>query len=117
MEFLEKRDKEIHEVLKSLEDINGIFRDVAALVSNQVGLTLNVELVRSSSPPSDSVKGTVLDQIEYNIENTAVQVEQGNKHLAKAVAHKQRGLKFKLILISVCLSVLLFIIFVAILSR
>ena len=66
---------------------------------------------------SHSVKGTVLDQIEYNIENTAVQVEQGNKHLAKAVAHKQRGLKFKLILISVGLSVLLFIIFVAILSR
>ncbi|CAF1002325.1 unnamed protein product [Adineta steineri] len=92
VEFLEKRDKEIHEVLKSIEDINEIFRDVAALVSNQ---------------------GTILDQIEYNIENTVVQLEQGNKHLTKAVQHKRRGLKFKLILIGVCLSVLFFIIFVA----
>ncbi|CAF0998251.1 unnamed protein product [Adineta steineri] len=96
VEFLEKRDKEIHEVLKSIEDINEIFRDVAALVSNQ---------------------GTILDQIEYNIENTVVQLEQGNKHLAKAVQHKRRGLKFKLILIGVCLSVLFFIIFVASITR
>lgn len=36
MEFLEKRDKEIREVLKSIEDVNEIFRDVAALISNQV---------------------------------------------------------------------------------
>lgn len=36
VEFLEKRDKEIREVLKSIEDVNEIFRDVAALISNQV---------------------------------------------------------------------------------
>lgn len=36
VEFLEKRDKEIHDVLKSIEDVNEIFRDVAALISNQV---------------------------------------------------------------------------------
>jgi len=64
-----------------------------------------------------SFQGTILDQIEYNIENTAVQIEQGNKHLAKAVEHKKRGLKFKLIVIGVVLSVLLFIIFVGILTR
>ncbi|CAF3973634.1 unnamed protein product [Rotaria sordida] len=96
VEFLEKRDKEIREVLKSIEDVNEIFRDIAALISNQ---------------------GTILDQIEYNIENTAVQIEQGNKHLTKAVEHKQRGLRFKLILIGVVVLVLLFIIFVGILSR
>ena len=62
-------------------------------------------------------KGTILDQIEYNIENTVVQIEQGNKHLTKAVEHKQRGLKFKLILIGVPLFVLLFIILVAFMSR
>ncbi|CAF1504566.1 unnamed protein product [Adineta ricciae] len=73
VELLEKRDKEIREVLRSIEDVNEIFRDVAALISNQ---------------------GTILDQIEYNIENTVVQLEQGNKHLAKAVEHKRRGLKF-----------------------
>ena len=64
-----------------------------------------------------SLQGTILDQIEYNIENTVVQLEQGNKHLVKAVEHKRRGLKFKLILIAVVLSVLFFIIFVAVLSR
>lgn len=63
------------------------------------------------------IQGTILDQIEYNIENTVVQLEQGNKHLAKAVEHKQRGLKFKLILIGVGLSVLLFIILVGFISR
>jgi syntaxin 16 len=63
------------------------------------------------------LKGTILDQIEYNIENTVVQIEQGNKHLTKAVEHKRRGLKFKLILIGVGLSVILFIIFVGVISR
>ncbi|CAF0902955.1 unnamed protein product [Rotaria sp. Silwood1] len=96
VEFLEKRDKEIREVLKSIEDVNEIFRDVAALISNQ---------------------GTILDQIEYNIENTAVQIEKGNKHLTKAVEHKQRGLKFKLILIGVVVLVVLFIILVGVVSR
>lgn len=38
VEFLEKRDKEIREVLRSIEDVNEIFRDVAALISNQVRL-------------------------------------------------------------------------------
>ena len=36
VEFLEKRDKEIREVLKSIEEVNEIFRDVATLISNQV---------------------------------------------------------------------------------
>lgn len=40
VEFLEKRDKEIREVLKSIEDVNEIFRDVAALISNQVSRDL-----------------------------------------------------------------------------
>jgi syntaxin 16 len=96
VEYLEKRDKEIREVLRSIEDVNEIFRDVAQLISNQ---------------------GTILDQIEYNIETTVVQLEQGNKHLAKAVEHKQRGLKFKLIILGVCLSVLFFIIFVGVITR
>ncbi|CAF3985426.1 unnamed protein product [Rotaria sp. Silwood2] len=96
VQFLEKRDKEIREVLKSIEDVNDIFRDVAALVSTQ---------------------GTILDQIEYNIENTVVQIEKGNKHLVKAVEHKQRGLKFKLILISVVVFVVLFIVLVGVISR
>ncbi len=63
------------------------------------------------------IQGTILDQIEYNIETTVVQLEQGNKHLAKAVEHKQRGLKFKLIILGVCLSVLFFIIFVGVITR
>lgn len=96
VEFLEKRDQEIREVLRSIEDVNEIFRDIATLISNQ---------------------GTILDQIEYNIENTAVQIEQGNKHLVKAVEHKRRGLKFKLIVLAVCLSVLFFIVFISLITR
>lgn len=96
VELLEKRDKEIREVLRSIEEINEIFRDVASLVSNQ---------------------GTILDQIEYNIENTVVQIEKGNKHLEKAVEYKRRGLKFKMILIGIVLSVILFIFLVAFIFR
>jgi hypothetical protein len=33
---LDKRDKEIREVLQSMEDMNEIFRDLAALLSHQV---------------------------------------------------------------------------------
>ena len=62
-------------------------------------------------------QGTVLDQIEYNIENTVVQIEQGNKHLVEAVKHKNRSLKFKLILVVAGLSVLLFIILIGAIAR
>ncbi|CAF0756072.1 unnamed protein product [Didymodactylos carnosus] len=96
VQFLEKRDKEIKEVLKSIEDVNEIFRDVASIVASQ---------------------GTILDQIDYNIENAVIQVEQGKQHLQKAVEHKKRGLKFKLILIGIGVSILLFIIFITVISR
>ena len=47
VEFLEKRDREIHEVLKSIEDVNEIFRDVASLIANQVKLFLfNIYLIK-----------------------------------------------------------------------
>jgi uncharacterized membrane-anchored protein len=41
VEYLEKRDKEIREVLRSIEDVNEIFRDVAQLISNQVKKNLS----------------------------------------------------------------------------
>jgi syntaxin 16 len=120
VEFVEKRNKEIREVLKSIEDINEIFRDVAALVSNQVrkrDIQTQTIVMFDNTRTYCLFQGTILDQIEYNIEKTVVQLEQGNKHLAKAVEHKQRGLKFKLILIAVGLSVLLFIFLVAFITR
>ena len=63
------------------------------------------------------LQGTILDQIEYNIEHTVVQLEQGNKHLVKAVEHKRRGLKCKLILIGTVVSVLLIILLVGMMKN
>ncbi|CAF1462744.1 unnamed protein product [Adineta steineri] len=93
LKFEKEREKEIRETLQSMNDVNNIFNDIATLVSSQ---------------------GTYIDQIEYNIEETVVQLEQGNQHLVKAVEHQNRLLKWKLIFIGIGVAVLLFIILMSI---
>ncbi|CAF3842158.1 unnamed protein product, partial [Adineta steineri] len=93
LKFEKEREKEIRETLQSMNDVNNIFNDIATLVSSQ---------------------GTYIDQIECNIEETVVQLEQGNQHLVKAVEHQNRLLKWKLIFIGIGVAVLLFIILMSI---
>ncbi|KAK7067372.1 Syntaxin-16 [Halocaridina rubra] len=71
---VQERDKAVHHILQSTVQLNQLFRDVAHLVSEQ---------------------GTVLDQIDFNVEHAAIKVEDGAKHLRKAenLQRKNRNMK------------------------
>ncbi|KAK1218503.1 t-SNARE affecting a late Golgi compartment protein 2 [Marasmius sp. AFHP31] len=60
---LQSRDREISEIAKSISSLAELFKDLSALVIDQ---------------------GTLLDSVEYNIEQTAVQMDEAVKELNTA---------------------------------
>lgn len=62
-DVLIKRDKEISVMLKSLEELTEVFKDMQHLVEHQ---------------------GTILDRIDFNIETTLTNTQEAHKHLKKA---------------------------------
>ena len=60
---IQRRDREISEIAKSISSLAELFKDLSALVIDQ---------------------GTLLDSVEYNIEQTAVQMDEAVKELNMA---------------------------------
>ncbi len=60
---LEKRDSEIGELLKSMNNLKSTFKDLKSLVMEQ---------------------GTILDRIDYNIDEAAINTSKGKQHLMRA---------------------------------
>jgi len=81
---LQTRDRELSEIAKSIASLAELFKDLSALVIDQ---------------------GTLLDSVEYNIEQTAVQVEDAVKEL-KIATHYQKSTRRRK-----CIFLLLLIIF------
>ncbi|XP_031564081.1 syntaxin-16-like isoform X3 [Actinia tenebrosa] len=85
--IIELREKEIQSIVQSISELNEIFRDLATMIVEQ---------------------GTILDRIDYNIEQASVKVEQGLEQLKKAEQHQKSSRKMLcIILISVILIILL----------
>jgi len=59
------------------------------------------------------LQGTVLDRIDYNIEQTSVHVEEGHKQLVKAEGYQKKNRKMLVILILAGVVVILIIILLA----
>lgn len=76
--FAEEREKEVNAIVKSIVDLNVIFKDLSHMVADQ---------------------GTILDRIDYNIEQTHVQVQEGYKQLQKADAYQRKNRKMCAIII------------------
>ncbi|WAR11668.1 STX16-like protein [Mya arenaria] len=74
---IQQRDKEIAHIVRSIQDLNDIFKDLSQMVVDQ---------------------GTILDRIDYNIENTSVQVEKGLQQLQKAEKYQKKNRKMHAIL-------------------
>lgn len=88
----EHREKEVGHIVKSIVDLNDIFKDLSHMVQEQ---------------------GTVLDRIDYNIEVTQVKVTEGYKQLAKAEQYQRKNRKVVCILFlaGITLFMLLLLIF------
>ncbi|PSS19664.1 Syntaxin-41 like, partial [Actinidia chinensis var. chinensis] len=61
--FTAEREREIQLVVESVNDLAQIMKDLSVLIINQ---------------------GTIVDRIDYNIQNVAASVEEGLKQLKKA---------------------------------
>jgi len=63
-----RRDKELKEILKSIYELQELFKDFSALVVEQ---------------------GTMLDRIDFNIERTQTYLKKGNKQLERAESYQK----------------------------
>lgn len=88
----EHREQEVIKIVKSIMDLNDIFKDLAHMVKDQ---------------------GTVLDRIDYNVEQTQVRVTEGYKQLQRAEMYQRKNRKMHCIVIlaSVTLFLLVVLIF------
>ncbi|KAL1225177.1 Syntaxin-42 [Cardamine amara subsp. amara] len=79
-----EREREIQQVLGSVNDLAQIMKDLSALVIDQ---------------------GTIVDRIDYNIQNVSTSVEEGYKQLQKAERTQREGamVKCATILLILCL--------------
>lgn len=88
-----QREQEVNNIVKSIVDLNDIFKELARMVEDQ---------------------GTILDRIDYNIEQTQSQVYEGFKQLQKAETYQRKNRKMCCIIIlaaSIVLLIILLIIF------
>ncbi|KAL0275898.1 UNVERIFIED_CONTAM: hypothetical protein PYX00_003618 [Menopon gallinae] len=89
--LVEQREEEVKQIVKSIVELNEIFKDLARFVTTQ---------------------GTVLDRIDYNIENTSIQVHQGFQQLQRAESYQKKNRKMKCIVCLAVVTILMFILLV-----
>lgn len=83
------REQEIQVVVRSINQLNSVFKEVANLVVEQ---------------------GSVVDRIDYNMENVQTSVQQGLQQLNKAAAYQRKNAKMKCILILAATTVFLIVV-------
>eukprot|EP00126_Sphaerothecum_destruens_P004130 Sdes_comp18018_c0_seq1m7307 len=83
---LVEREREIAKIAKSIVDLNTVFKEMSLLVIDQ---------------------GTILDRIDYNIEQVNVTVEEGFLELKKAEGYQKRSKKTYCILLLTLLVLLM----------
>ncbi|CCH59933.1 hypothetical protein TBLA_0C01180 [Henningerozyma blattae CBS 6284] len=86
--YLEQRDEEITSLAKGVLEVSTIFREMQSLIIDQ---------------------GTIVDRIDYNLENTVINLKDADKELTEATRYQKRTQKCKLILLlSLCVLALFF---------
>eukprot|EP00752_Nemacystus_decipiens_P009916 g8848.t1 len=80
-----QRDAEINNIVKSIEDLSTIFKELAVLVIDQ---------------------GTILDRIDFNMEQVVEHTREGVSQLQRAEEHQKSALPIK------CIGILVFLIII-----
>jgi len=83
-----QRDQDIKQIVKSITELATIFKELQTLVIEQ---------------------GTILDSIEYNVQTTSHNVDQGVKELAQA-STIQKSYRKKLMMLLLCIGILILIV-------
>lgn len=91
MKLAVEREEQIGSIVQSIADLKHIFKDLAVMVQDQ---------------------GTILDRIDYNIEQTQVQVQEGYKQLKKADSYQKANKKLYCIVVLAAAIILLSFLFV-----
>ncbi|XP_048351838.1 syntaxin-16 isoform X4 [Sphaerodactylus townsendi] len=94
--LVEEREREIRQIVQSISDLNEIFRDLGAMIVEQ---------------------GTVMDRIDYNVEQSCVKTEEGLKQLHKAEQYQKKNRKMLVILILFVVVVVLIIVLIGVKFR
>ncbi|KAK9816913.1 hypothetical protein WJX72_007014 [[Myrmecia] bisecta] len=84
--FAEERDKEVRNILQSINDLAQIMKDLSVLVIDQ---------------------GTILDRIDYNMEQVAIKVDEGVKELVKAEKTQRQSRTIMCIMFLICAVILM----------
>ncbi|CCF59979.1 hypothetical protein KAFR_0I01990 [Kazachstania africana CBS 2517] len=88
--YLQERDEEITKLATSVFEVSTIFKEMQHLIIDQ---------------------GTIVDRIDYNLENTVIELKSANRELDKATHYQKRTQKCKIILfLSLCVLVLFFLV-------
>ena len=90
-ELVNTRDVEIKKIAKSIEELAQIFKELAVLVIDQ---------------------GTVLDRIDYNMEQVVENTKEGMVHLKKAEDHQKNSLPLKCIIFLILMIIIMIIILI-----
>ncbi|XP_006617454.1 syntaxin-16 [Apis dorsata] len=93
MKLAMEREEQIGNIVQSIADLRHIFKDLATMVQEQ---------------------GTILDRIDYNIEQTQIQVQEGYKQLKKADSYQRANKKLYCIVVlagAIILVSFLFVVF------
>lgn len=89
--FVEQREREIKQIVKSIAELNDIFKDLACMVADQ---------------------GTVLDRIDYNLEQVQTQVYSGLQQLQRAQTYhkKNRKVIWIMLLAACCITLIIMLV-------
>lgn len=87
----EHREHEVLKIVKSIADLHDIFKDLGEMVQEQ---------------------GTVLDRIDYNVEQTQTRVTQGYRQLQKAEMYQRKNRKMHCILILATVTLLMLVLLI-----
>lgn len=90
-QMLNEREQEITHIVKSIQDLNDLFKDLAVMIEDQ---------------------GTVVDRIDYNIERVSHSVQHGLTELEKAAKYQKTSRKMYVIACLIVIFLILFILLV-----